>query len=61
MTIMSSQESHSPLQGAVRQLRKGLGETQEKFAHRLGTAVRTIARYEGERPPTGLVLEQNSI
>jgi transcriptional regulator with XRE-family HTH domain len=58
MTIMSSQQSHTPLQGAVRQLRKGLGETQEKFAHRLGTAVRTIARYEGERPPTGLVLEQ---
>jgi transcriptional regulator with XRE-family HTH domain len=58
MTIMSSQKGQKSLQTAVRQLRKALGETQEKFAHRLGTAVRTIARYEGERPPTGLVLEQ---
>ena len=58
MTIMSWQEGQKSLQTAVRQLRKALGETQEQFAHRLGTAVRTIARYEGERPPTGLVLEQ---
>ena len=58
MTIMSWQEGPKAIQSAVRQLRKALGETQEQFAHRLRTAVRTIARYEGDRPPTGLVLEQ---
>ena len=58
MTIMSRQQGPKPIQNAVRRLRKALGETQEQFAHRLKTAVRTIARYEGERPPTGLVLAQ---
>jgi transcriptional regulator with XRE-family HTH domain len=57
MTLMSGQESPSrSLSRAVRQLRQALGESQEQFARRLKTAVRTIARYEGERPPTGLVL-----
>jgi len=41
---------------AVRQLRKALGETQEQFARRMGTTVRTIARWEGPRPPTGQAL-----
>ena len=58
MTIMSWKQGPKPIQTAVRQLRKALGETQEQFAHRLRTAVRTIARYEGDRPPTGLVLAQ---
>ena len=58
MTIMSSPQSPKPIQDAVRQVRKALGETQEQFARRLRTVVRTIARYEGDRPPTGLVLAQ---
>jgi transcriptional regulator with XRE-family HTH domain len=43
---------------AVRKLRKALGETQQQFAYRMNTAVRTIARYETVRPPQGRVLRQ---
>ena len=35
---------------------KTFGETQEQFARRMGTTVRTIARWEGPRPPTGRAL-----
>jgi transcriptional regulator with XRE-family HTH domain len=55
---MSGIEERSAVGAAVRKLRHALGETQEKFARRMNTAVRTIARYEGERPPTGLALAQ---
>ena len=43
---------------AVRQLREELGETQQQFALRMQTAIRTIARYETIRPPKGKVLRQ---
>jgi transcriptional regulator with XRE-family HTH domain len=33
-----------------------VGETQQEFAHRLGTAVRTIARWEKVRAPSGASL-----
>ena len=57
MTLMSGQRDHSPsLAQAVRQLRLALGETQEAFARRLQTTVRTVARYESTAPRSGLVL-----
>lgn len=40
----------------IKELRLTYGETQEQFSKRLGVTVRTIARYELERPPTGKVL-----
>jgi transcriptional regulator with XRE-family HTH domain len=55
---MSGQNDHIGVGAAVRKLRLALGETQEKFARRMNTAVRTIARYEREHPPTGLALAQ---
>lgn len=41
---------------AVKELRTALGETQEQFAVRMKTVVRTISRWEGNRPPRGDVL-----
>jgi transcriptional regulator with XRE-family HTH domain len=41
---------------AVRSLRASLNETQQQFSDRLGVVVRTIARYELEKPPSGDVL-----
>ena len=41
---------------AVRALRTALGESQQAFAYRMKTAIRTIARYETARPPKGLIL-----
>jgi len=43
---------------AVRKLRKELGESQQQFAYRMQTAIRTVARYETVRPPKGKVLKQ---
>lgn len=43
---------------AVRKLRKELGESQQQFAYRMKTAIRTVARYETVRPPKGKVLHQ---
>lgn len=36
---------------AVAELRKSLGLTQQQFAQKLAVAVRTIARWESEKPP----------
>jgi transcriptional regulator with XRE-family HTH domain len=44
------------LSQAVIDLRVTLGDTQQAFASRLGTAIATIARYETSRPPTGTAL-----
>ena len=41
---------------AVRELREALGETQEQFAARLKASVRSVARYETTRPPSGVAL-----
>jgi hypothetical protein len=43
---------------AVRELLQTLHESQQSFAYRMQTAVRTIARYETVRPPRGAVLAQ---
>jgi transcriptional regulator with XRE-family HTH domain len=44
------------LSQAVRDLRKALGATQQEFALRVPTAVRTIARWENGHPPHGKAL-----
>ena len=46
------------LSQAVRELRAALKLTQQGFAQRLGTAVRTIARWENNQPPHGRALVQ---
>src|SRR3954451_13966989 len=38
------------------ELRRLLGDSQQKFGDRLGLALNTIARYETDQPPTGKVL-----
>jgi|GEM_PF-3365135 len=43
---------------AVKDLRNSLNESQPQFAVRLGTSLRSIARYETSRPPKGKVLAQ---
>lgn len=45
-----------PISEAVIRLREALGENQQQFANRLGTAITTIARYETSRPPSGQAL-----
>jgi transcriptional regulator with XRE-family HTH domain len=47
-----------PVSEAVRDLRTGLGESQQAFAYRMKTAIRTIARYETVRPPKGKALAE---
>jgi transcriptional regulator with XRE-family HTH domain len=53
-----SNRKRSDLAEAVAQLRSALGDTQQQFAARLGTAITTIARYETIRPPQGAALAQ---
>jgi|GEM_PF-3633359 len=48
----------SPVCRAVRELRQAYGESQQAFAYRTKTAIRTIARYETVRPPRGAELNQ---
>ena len=48
----------SPISEAVRSLRVELGESQQAFAYRMKTAIRTIARYETTRPPKGKALSE---
>jgi transcriptional regulator with XRE-family HTH domain len=48
----------SPVSRAVRELRQAYGESQQAFAYRMKTAIRTIARYETVRPPRGAELGQ---
>jgi transcriptional regulator with XRE-family HTH domain len=43
---------------AVKALRLALGDTQHRFANRMKTAIRTIARWETIRPPSGGTLIQ---
>src|SRR5947209_11787397 len=43
---------------AVRDLRHAYEESQQAFAYRTKTAIRTIARYETVRPPRGAELGQ---
>jgi transcriptional regulator with XRE-family HTH domain len=46
-----------PVCEAVRKLRLALNESQEAFARRMGTAVRTVTRWETVRPPRGKKLD----
>jgi transcriptional regulator with XRE-family HTH domain len=46
------------LRRRVRDLRETFGESQEAFARRLGSSVRTVARYETAAPPSGRSLAQ---
>jgi transcriptional regulator with XRE-family HTH domain len=43
---------------AVKQIREKLGDTQEAFARRLGTTLRSITRYESNRIPTPEVMSR---
>lgn len=43
---------------ALIDLRKSIGESQEQFARRLKTTVRTVSRYETTRVPKGIVLSR---
>lgn len=43
---------------AVRKLRTALGESQQAFAYRMKTAIRTVARYETSTPPKGKALAE---
>jgi transcriptional regulator with XRE-family HTH domain len=43
---------------AIRSLRSGLNESQQAFAYRMKTAIRTISRYETVQPPKGKALLQ---
>jgi len=47
-----------PLTDAVKALRLALGDTQHRFANRLGLAISTVVRYETNRPPKGKALAQ---
>jgi transcriptional regulator with XRE-family HTH domain len=57
-TAIRKQPDRNTVSAAVRQLRGELGESQQQFASRMQTAIRTIARYETVRPPKGKVLRQ---
>jgi transcriptional regulator with XRE-family HTH domain len=48
--------TRDPISDAVIRLRQALGDSQQQFANRTGTAVGTVARYETSRPPKGKVL-----
>ncbi len=52
------QQPKNPVGQAVRELRTALGESQQAFAYRMKTAIRTIARYETVRPPKGRALAE---
>jgi transcriptional regulator with XRE-family HTH domain len=57
-TAIRKRPDKNTVSAAVRQLREELGESQQQFALRMQTAIRTIARYETVRPPKGKVLRQ---
>jgi len=54
-TVLTCDETICPI---VRRFRLRLHETQQQFAIRLNTSVRTVARYETVRAPHGAVLRQ---
>lgn len=55
---MEEQAPKDPAQKAVRELRQALGESQQAFAYRMKTAVRTIARWETVQRPSLVALGQ---
>ena len=54
----TTKQQTSPVSEAVRMLRLAYGESQQAFAYRMKTAIRTIARYETIRPPKGKALSE---
>ena len=50
--------TEAAVRAAVRNMRLALGESQEQFAKRLKTTVRTISRYETDQPPRGFALQK---
>ena len=53
-----TKKTKDPLCDAVRNLRTALGESQQAFAYRMKTAIRTIARYETSTAPKGKALAE---
>jgi len=51
-------DKRNPVSQAIRDMRKGLGISQQELAFRTKMAIRTIARWEGEQPPHGKALLQ---
>jgi transcriptional regulator with XRE-family HTH domain len=51
-----SEKSKNALSGALVELRRALGESQQTFATRVHMALATIARYETDRHPRGKAL-----
>jgi transcriptional regulator with XRE-family HTH domain len=49
-------ETLHELSQAVRDLRSAIGVTQQEFASRFPTAIRTVARWENNQPPRGQAL-----
>ena len=47
-----------PINELVRKLRLGLGDTQQDFAQRLQTAIRTVARWEAGHSPNNRAVAQ---
>ena len=41
---------------AIKALRGEIGESQQRFSDRIGVVVRTVARYEVQKPPNGEML-----
>jgi len=41
---------------AAKELRRKLGDTQPEFAMRVGVSIRTVAHWEKNRPPRGMIL-----
>ena len=49
---------NSAITAAVKQLREIVGDTQQRFANRLGLAVSSVARYDaGKKPDTPVLLK----
>jgi transcriptional regulator with XRE-family HTH domain len=56
--MKETKQQTSTVSEAVRKLRLAHGESQQAFAYRMKTAIRTIARYETIRPPKGKALSE---
>jgi len=53
---MKKKQVQSTVSDAVRELRVSLGESQQVFAYRIKSAIRSVARWESVRPPKGKTL-----
>jgi transcriptional regulator with XRE-family HTH domain len=53
-SAVTREEQH--VADAVKALRAEFGESQQRFSDRIGVVVRTVARYELQKPPAGEML-----